>query len=248
MKKENDKCIIEEINIERTAKVNTTSNSKKNNKQNKVIERKRINSNLNLIISIVIFLIMSIVAIYVILNKGKFGKYSLVYVNDALHTAELECDTYFLSTLDSESTNISLTVDGIKITDGYTLVSSDEDIAKVEDNKIVVGEKEGTAIITAYYEEYDMNISTEVVSYIPINTITATVGSSTIKVGKETSLNIKIIPSNGTDEYIRYTSSDESVATVSDEGVITGVSAGTATITIEDELTGASGTKTITVK
>lgn len=242
-----DKCIFEEISIERPTRV-TTNDTEIRKKFNKVNDKKKINSNLNLCISIIVFIIMSIVALVIVLNKGHFGEYSLVYVNDELHTAELECDTYFLSTIDNESTGVSLTIDGAKITEGFELKSSDEEIAKIENNIVVAGEKEGVATITAYYEEYDMTITTEVLAYIPINTITATVNTATLKEGQETTLKVKIIPTDGTDEYITFKSSDESIATVDDKGVITGVSSGTVTITIEDELTGASGAKKIIVK
>lgn len=247
MSKKEEKCIFEEISIENPIKVKV-NDTEIRKKLNKVNDKKMVNSNLNLGISITVFIIMSIVALVLVLNKGHFGEYSLVYVNDALHTAELECDTYFLSTIDNESTGVSLTIDGATITEGFKLNSSDEEIAKIENNRIVVGEKEGVATITAYYEEYDMTITTEVVAYIPINTITATVGNSTLKPGQETTLKVKIIPTNGTDEYITFKSSDETIATVNSEGIITGVSKGTVTITIEDELTGASGAKKITVK
>lgn len=243
MNKKENNCMYDEITIERKK-----NSDNKKNKHKKIMERKKGTSHLNLIISIIIFVMMSILALYVILHKGKFGNYSLITINDAVHTAELECDSYFLSIIDSEKTGVSLTIDGIKRDEGFVLHSSDENIAKIDGNSIVSGEKEGTATITAYYEEYDMNISTEILTYVPINTITATVSSSTINTGKKAKLSLSVIPKNGTDEYITYSSSDESVATVNDDGTITGVSNGNVTITIKDELTGASATKNITVK
>lgn len=47
---------------------------------------------------------------------------------------------------------------------------------------------------------------------------------------------------------LKYTTSDKTVATVSAKGVITGVKAGTAKITVTDSGTGASATCTVTVK
>lgn len=244
MSTRDDKCIKGEIEFE--DKLN--EKRKKNNHKRK-IHTKNVNSNLNLKLSLFIFLVMIILALFIILNKGKIGDFSLIYVkyND-VHTAELECENCYISILDEESTAVTLTIDGIEKTDGYTLQSSNEDIAKIENDMVVVGNTPGVATITAYYEKYDMYISTEVLSYIPINTITATISSSTITEGKEASLDISIIPKDGTDEYITYSSSDKSVATVNSNGVITGISAGEATITIKDELTGASATKTVTVK
>ena len=221
----------------------------KNEHHKKKLQRKKQNSNLNFRLSIVVFLIMLILALIIILNKGKFGEFSLVYVGDDLvHTAELECDSYYLSVLDNESTTVSLTIDGVEKDEGYTLKSSDEKIAKIENGLVTAGENAGVATITAYFEKYDMNISTEVVTYIPINTVTAVISSSRIKVGETAEISIDIIPENGTDDYITYTSSDKNIVTVDKDGVVTGVSSGTATITINDELTGASATKKVTVK
>ncbi len=59
-------------------------------------------------------------------------------------------------------------------------------------------------------------------------------GAATIEVGGETTL----IPTEGG----TWTSSDEAVATVTNEGVVTGVAAGTATFTFTDATTGCSAT------
>ena len=47
---------------------------------------------------------------------------------------------------------------------------------------------------------------------------------------------------------IEYESSDESIATVNDSGVVTGVSEGTVTITGTDKITGKTATHKIIVK
>ena len=203
------------------------------------IYTKKVNSNLNLKLSLLVFIVMVIVALVIVLNKGKFGNYSLIFIgHNDVHTA----------VLDKESTAVTLTVDGVTKNDGYVLKSSDENIAKIENNMVVAGDTAGVATITAYFEEYDMNISTDILSYIPINTITATISNPKLSPGKEAELDISIIPKDGTDEYISYSSNNKSVATVNDEGIVTGVSEGEATITIKDELTGASATKIVTVK
>ena len=54
---------------------------------------------------------------------------------------------------------------------------------------------------------------------------------SLIKGGNAT-LSCIFTPSDATDKSVEWTTSDEAVATVSDEGVVTGVGAGTATITV----------------
>jgi len=53
----------------------------------------------------------------------------------------------------------------------------------------------------------------------------------TLSVGETHTLTAKVMPLNTTDKSVTWTSSDESVATVSSTGSVTGVKAGTATIT-----------------
>lgn len=244
MSTRDNKCIKGEIEFE-----DKLNEKRRKDHHKRKMHAKKVNSNLNLKLSLLIFIIMAVAALVIILNKGKFGDFSLVYVkHNDVHTAELECENYYISTLDGEITSVTLTIDGVVKTDGYVLSSSDENVARIENNMVVAGNTAGVATITAYFEEYDMNISTDILAYIPINTITATISSSTLTEGQEATLKVSIIPQDGTDEYITFSSSDKNVATVDGDGVVTGVSTGEATITIKDELTGASATKTVTVK
>lgn len=242
--RENKKCIEGEISFE-----DRLNEKRMKDHHKKKMHTKHVNSNLNLKLSIFIFLVMAITALVIVLNKGKFGDFSLIYLKDkGIHTAELECENYYLSIIDNEAVDVVLTIDGIEKDSGYTLASSDNEIARIEDGKVVAGEKAGTATIVAYYEEYDMTISTDILTYIPINTIFATITSSKLTEGQEAEISISIIPDDGTDDFITYSSSDKAVATVNEDGVVTGLSEGEAIITIKDELTGASATKTVTVK
>ena len=62
--------------------------------------------------------------------------------------------------------------------------------------------------------------------------------SSTLKVGNDRQLTLITTPSNATRTSIKFTSSDEEVATVNNNGIVTGVSKGTVIITATDEITG----------
>ena len=52
-----------------------------------------------------------------------------------------------------------------------------------------------------------------------------------IEIGEEFTITVKVLPDNATNKNVRYSSSDSSVATIKD-GKVTGISAGTATITV----------------
>ena len=59
-------------------------------------------------------------------------------------------------------------------------------------------------------------------------------GKSSIYVDDSTTLTATIVPANATNKAVTWTSSNEAVATVSN-GVVTGVTAGSATITVNHD-------------
>ena len=61
-------------------------------------------------------------------------------------------------------------------------------------------------------------------------------------------MKLQMQPSNASVDPITYTSSDETVATVNQNGIVTGVSAGTVTITVHDAYTDTTKTVKLTVK
>lgn len=84
------------------------------------------------------------------------------------------------------------------------------------------------------------------VSIIEPTGITLDKNELTIKVGKTATLTPTIEPADATNKNVTWSSSDETVATVSD-GVVTGVKAGTATITAKTA-NGLTVTATVTVE
>ncbi len=76
--------------------------------------------------------------------------------------------------------------------------------------------------------------------------ITLSEDSLSLLAGEETELSVTFTPANTTNKKVIWTSSDESVATVTD-GVITAVGQGTAIITATTKLTGHTDTCTLTV-
>ena len=77
----------------------------------------------------------------------------------------------------------------------------------------------------------DITITYTVPSVVSVTGVTLDKSTDTIAVGSTTSLTETVSPSNATDKTVSWSTSDSSVATVSN-GVVTGVSAGTAIITV----------------
>ena len=71
--------------------------------------------------------------------------------------------------------------------------------------------------------------------------------SLAFSVNSETKLTTTLTPANANNYNLTYESSDTGVATVDNTGLVTGVSEGTATITVTDSISGVSATLDITV-
>ena len=200
-----------------------------------------------LIASIIIFVLVAVMALGIILSKGTiFGMRLVSLTNaEAEKASKVELEMSFAKEFISakgEEVSPEVTADGLILSEGFELVSDNEEVAKIVDNK-VVGVSEGKANITVKYDGAEATAKVKVI--VPM-TFTST--SSSIRVGKDLQMKLQMQPSNASVDPITYTSSDESVATVNQNGIVTGVSKGTVTITVHDEYTDTTKTVKLTVK
>lgn len=83
---------------------------------------------------------------------------------------------------------------------------------------------------------------------ISVTGVTVAQEAHEVEVGGTTQINATVEPSNATYKAVSYESSDDSVATVDDNGVVTGVAAGSADITVESLADGSkTAVSTVTV-
>ncbi|MFY0624894.1 MAG: Ig-like domain-containing protein [Reichenbachiella sp.] len=82
---------------------------------------------------------------------------------------------------------------------------------------------------------------------IPVTGITLSSTSETLEIGQSVDLNESVVPSSATDKSVAWTTSNGAVATVSSTGLVTAVSAGTATITATTTDGGFTATSSILV-
>ena len=203
-----------------------------------------------LIASIIIFVLVAVMALGIILSKGTiFGMRLVSLTNaEAEKASKVELEMSFAKEFISakgEEVSPEVTADGLILSEGFELVSDNEEVAKIVDNK-VVGVSEGKANITVKYDGAETTAKVKVI--IPMTKMTFTSTSSSIRVGKDLQMKLQMQPSNASVDPITYTSSDESVATVNQNGIVTGVSKGTVTITVHDEYTDTTKTVKLTVK
>ncbi|MDE6809866.1 MAG: Ig-like domain-containing protein [Muribaculaceae bacterium] len=111
-----------------------------------------------------------------------------------------------------------------------TWSSSDEKIATVSNDGIIKAIKVGTATITATCGEVKATCE---VTVLPITAEKIVLDLTEVSLNQSDTIKITatITPENTTDKTIMWSSSDEKVATVSTDGIITAVGVGKATIT-----------------
>jgi uncharacterized protein YjdB len=128
-----------------------------------------------------------------------------------------------------------------------TWASSNTSVGTVNTNGLVTGVVAGSTTITAT-SEGQSGTSTVAVTPVPVASVTVTPAPASVPVGQTVQLTATPKDANGnalTGRTITWGSSNTSVGTVSASGLVTGVVAGSTTITATSE--GKSGTSVVTV-
>ena len=139
-----------------------------------------------------------------------------------------------LSLRETETAQLTATVTPEDAEDrSVTWSSSDNSIATVNAEGVVTAIKEGTATITATTND-GSNLKatcTVKVSIMPVASITLNITEKTLEEGETVNLTASVLPANASNKSLAWTSSDENIATVDANGLVTAVKEGTATIT-----------------
>ena len=150
-----------------------------------------------------------------------------------------------------QTTQLSRTVrdaNGTVVNDReVTWTSSNTQVALVSGAGLVTGVNVGNATITATSEGKSGSAQVSVTA-IPVASVTVALASISLTVGQTTQATPTVRDASGnvlTGRLVTWTTSNAAVATVSNDGVVTAVGAGTATITGTSE--GKPGSATVTV-
>ena len=112
-----------------------------------------------------------------------------------------------------------------------TWESSDKSVATVDSNGVVKALKGGKAVITASVENGRVKASCEVTVIQHVTSVAFGSSSLSLYRGKTAALSAVVSPSNATNKTVLWSSSNPAVASVSEKGVVTAVSKGSADIT-----------------
>lgn len=109
--------------------------------------------------------------------------------------------------------------------------SSNSSVVSVDGGKII-GKKVGTAIITVSSADKSATCVVNVVDKISLNKITISKESLNLKEGDKQKLTINYIPGNATNKKVKWSSSNDTVVGVDNNGNVIAKKAGSATITV----------------
>jgi hypothetical protein len=132
-----------------------------------------------------------------------------------------------------------------------TWASSNTGVATVSNAGVVTAVSAGTATITVTTADGGRTAT----ATVTVNTPTVSATGVTLNeaeleliIGDTETLIATVLPENATNKNVTWSSSDDEIATVDDDGVVTAVSAGTATITVTTEDGDFTATCDVTVE
>lgn len=141
-------------------------------------------------------------------------------------------------------------------TKGVTYESDNEAIATVNSRGRVVGVAQGSCniLVTSKYDGTSIQVPVQVI--LPVKSIALSAPSTTLRAGEQLQLSTAFTPADATVQTATYKSSKSKIATVDENGLVTGITAGKVsivanatdgskargkiTLTIEQPVTGVS--------
>jgi len=132
-------------------------------------------------------------------------------------------------------------------TDKIVFEIEDDSIATINEEGKIVALKEGKTFVDISCGAINKQLKLVVNKQkIPVESIEGFNDTAVLEIGGSTTINAVVIPADATEQIVQYQSSNPEVATIGQDGVITGVSAGQTIISASAD--GKSKQMTVTVK
>ena len=181
---------------------------------------------------------------------GKSAECVVTVSRNVIPVKEVILSETSLTLKEGESYTLTATVTPADATERtVTWKSGNPDVATVSDEGKIEAVHAGICIITASaggkVSECMITVTSETIA---VEQITLSATSLSLKLGDSRTLTATVIPSDATDSQVTWSSSDPSVATVSDQGEVTAVRAGNCTITATAGGKSAACTVTVSAK
>jgi len=134
--------------------------------------------------------------------------------------------------LAGDTETIQATVLPINATNKIILWSSSNGAIATVSDGLVTGVAAGNVTITATTQDGGKTASCDVaVSAVPVSSASLNKTSIELLAGNTETLQATILPANATNKNVSWASGDQSIATVTNAGIVTGLAAGATTIT-----------------
>ena len=176
-------------------------------------------------------------------------------VTVAKHLISIEVKPASTNLAPGGTITLSVTYDPADTTEkGVTWSSQNNDVATVDQSGKVTAVKEGNVRIIATSTKGGISDYCQLtVSSVKVSSVSIKNAPSSVNVNQSITLQAEVLPANATDKSVTWSSDNTNVLTVSSTGVVNGISAGTARVTVTTVGLDASGkactaTATIEVK
>ena len=168
----------------------------------------------------------------------------------AVAVTSISLDKTTLALAEQDTYQLTATVNPDNATDKtVTWSTANAAIATVSDKGLVTAVAEGTTTITAKAGDKTATCTVTVSKkVIPITSVTLNKTSITLTEQETFQLSASVSPDNATDKTVAWSSSNTAIATVSNNGLVTAVKEGTATITAKAGDKTATCTVTVSKK
>ena len=186
-------------------------------------------------------------------ENGESGKVDVpAFKTKPINVTGVTLDKSTLSLEEGATDNLVATVAPSTATNkAVSYASSNTDVATVDGNGQVTAVASGTANIEVTTEDGGKTATSTVTvtaKQIPVTGVTLDKPTLSLQVGATETLNATVEPNDASYKAVGFTSSDDTVATVDNDGLVTAVAPGTADITVESIADGSKTAKcTLTV-
>ena len=183
--------------------------------------------------------------------NGLSDSCSVTVADPDIPVADISLDRHELNLLTGGTDTLIATITPDDATEEILWTSSDESIVTVDQNGNLKAVAPGKATVTAgtasgISDSCLITVTDPELSDVPVESVAVDPDKTTVKVGECKQLNVTISPENASDQTVTWTSSEQSIVTVDENGKITGVKPGTAAITVTTA-NGLTATCTVTV-
>ena len=128
---------------------------------------------------------------------------------------------------------LSIFVEGSNIRSSKVWSSSNSNILEVDSNGTIYAKKAGNATVTVKLGDKSASIKVNVITpTVKVTALELDKKSVVVKMGSTERLNVKVKPENAKNKSVTWKSTNDNIATINNEGTITGISKGKAKITV----------------